>query len=109
MISNYWGVAVWMHVPSQLCLADKGYQGFGKRHKGACLPTKKPRNQPLSEEDKQHHPCLSTTENSGPCISSVASRFFASFLGAIVIDESDESLRLNLIAGLLNYEPAHAQ
>jgi hypothetical protein len=40
---------------------------------------------------------------------SVASRFFASFLGAIVIGESDESLRLNLIAGLLNYELAHAQ
>lgn len=34
-------------VPSQICLADKGYQGFGKRHQGACLPTKKPRNQPL--------------------------------------------------------------
>lgn len=46
-------------VPSQLCLADKGYQGFGKRHKGACLPTKKPRNQPLPAAEKQHNRALS--------------------------------------------------
>ncbi len=46
-------------VPSQLCLADKGYQGFGKRHKGACLPTKKPRNQALPAAEKQHNRALS--------------------------------------------------
>ena len=26
-------------VSSQLCLADRGYQGFTKRHAGACTPT----------------------------------------------------------------------
>ena len=26
-------------VSSQLCLADRGYQGFSKRHSGACIPT----------------------------------------------------------------------
>ena len=45
-------------LPSQLCLADKGYQGFGKRHKGACIPTKKPRNQSLPEAEKQHNRAL---------------------------------------------------
>jgi len=30
---------------SQLCLADRGYQGFAKLHPGACTPTKKPRKQ----------------------------------------------------------------
>jgi len=46
-------------VSSQLCLAERGYQGFAKRHAGACIPTKKPRNQPLPKEEKQHNPCLS--------------------------------------------------
>lgn len=42
-------------VPSQLCMVDKGYQGFGKQHRGACLPRKKPRNQPLPVAEKQHN------------------------------------------------------
>ena len=45
-------------VSSQLCLADRGYQGFAKRHAGACTPTKKPRNQPLAEDEKQHNRAL---------------------------------------------------
>ncbi len=45
-------------VSSQLCLADRGYQGFAKRHPGACTPTKKPRNQPLAKEEKQHNRAL---------------------------------------------------
>ena len=45
-------------VASQLCLADRGYQGFAKRHAGACTPTKKPRNQPLAEDEKQHNRAL---------------------------------------------------
>ena len=45
-------------VPSQLCLADRGYQGFAKLHKGACTPTKKPRLQPLPTADKQHNRSL---------------------------------------------------
>lgn len=51
-------------VPSQLCLADKGYQGFGKQHRGACLPTKKPRKQPLPEAEKQHNRDERTTAGS---------------------------------------------
>jgi hypothetical protein len=45
-------------VSSQLCLADRGYQGFAKRHAGACTPTKKPRKQVLSEEEKWHNRAL---------------------------------------------------
>jgi len=45
-------------VSSQLCLADRGYQGFTKRHVGACTPTKKPRKQPLPQEEKQHNRAL---------------------------------------------------
>ena len=55
-------------VPSQLCLADKGYQGFGKQHRLACLPTKKPRNQPLPEAEKQHNrDARKTTSSSRTC------------------------------------------
>lgn len=43
---------------SQLCLADGGYQEFAKRHRGACTPTKKPRQQPLPVEEKQHNRAL---------------------------------------------------
>ena len=52
-------------VSSQLCLADKGYQGFSKRHRAACLPTKKPRNQPLPEAEKQHNRVVSQKQGSG--------------------------------------------
>ena len=45
-------------VCSQLCLADRGYQGFAKLHAGACTPTKKPRKQPLPQEEKQHNRAL---------------------------------------------------
>ncbi|MBV9386349.1 MAG: transposase [Chroococcidiopsidaceae cyanobacterium CP_BM_ER_R8_30] len=45
-------------VPSQLCLVDRGYQGFAKCHAGACTPTKKPRNQPLPKAEKQHNRAL---------------------------------------------------
>lgn len=44
--------------PSPLCLADRGYQGFAKRHPGACTPTTKPRRQPLAEAEKQHNRAL---------------------------------------------------
>ena len=43
---------------SQLCLADRGYQGFAKIHTGACTPTLKPRQQPLLDADKQHNQAL---------------------------------------------------
>lgn len=45
-------------VTTQLCLADRGYQGFAKGHAGACTPTKKPRKQPLLKEEKQHNRAL---------------------------------------------------
>jgi DDE superfamily endonuclease len=43
---------------AQMCLADRGYQGFAKQFEGACLPTKKPRKQQLSRAEKQHNRAL---------------------------------------------------
>lgn len=94
-------------VPSGLCLADKGYQGFSQRHPGACLPTKKPRNQPLPEAEKQHNRALARLRIR---VEHVIRRFkiFRIFSGRYRNRRRRFGLRLNLIAGLLNYELAHA-
>jgi hypothetical protein len=94
-------------VPSQLCLADRGYQGFAKRYSGACTPTKKPRNQALPEAEKQHNRALARLRVR---IEHVIRRFkiFRIFSGRYRNRRKRFGLRLNLIAGLLNYELAHA-
>ena len=94
-------------VPSQLCLADKGYQGFGKRHRLACLPTKKPRSQSLPAAEKRHNRALARLRVR---VEHVIRRFkiFRIFSGRYRNRRKRFGLRLNLIAGLLNYELAHA-
>jgi hypothetical protein len=93
-------------VPSQLCLADRGYQGFAKRHAGACTPTKKPRKRPLAEEEKQHNRALARLRVK---VEHVIRRFkiFRIFSGRYRNRRQRFGLRLNLIAGLLNYQLAH--
>jgi hypothetical protein len=93
-------------VPSQLCLADRGYQGFAKHHAGACTPTKKPRQQPLAESEKQHNRALAKLRVR---VEHVIRRFkiFRIFSGRYRNRRRRFGLRLNLIAGLLNYELAH--
>lgn len=94
-------------VSSQLCLADRGYQGFAKRHRGACTPTKKPRKQPLPVEEKQHNQALARLRVR---VEHVVRRFkiFRIFSGRYRNRRKRFGLRLNLMAGLLNYELAHA-
>ncbi|WP_420156235.1 transposase [Thermoleptolyngbya oregonensis] len=94
-------------VSSQLCLADRGYQGFAKRHTGACTPTQKPRNQPLAEDEKQHNRALARLRVR---VEHVIRRFkiFRIFSGRYCNRRRRFGLRSNLIAGLLNYELAHA-
>ncbi|WP_369408133.1 transposase family protein [Leptolyngbya ohadii] len=93
-------------VSSQLCLADRGYQGFAKRHAGACTPTKKPRKQPLAPDEKQHNRALAKLRVR---VEHVIRRFkvFRIFSGRYRNRRRRFGLRLNLIAGLLNYELAH--
>lgn len=94
-------------VASQLCLADRGYQGFAKLHAGACTPTKKPRKQPLPKEEKQHNRALARlrvrVEHVIRCF-----KVFRIFSGRYRNRRRRFGLRLNLIAGLLNYELAQA-
>jgi hypothetical protein len=93
-------------VSSKLCLADRGYQGFAKFHLGACTPTKKPRKQPLSAEEKQHDRVLARLQVR---VEHVIHRLkiFRIFSGRYRNRRKRFGLRLNLIAGLLNYELAH--
>ena len=94
-------------VSSQLCLADRGYQRFAKIHPGACTPTKKPRKQPLADAEKQHNRALARLRVR---VEHVIRRFkiFRIFSGRYRNRRKRFGLRLNLIAGLLNYELAHA-
>jgi len=71
-------------VQSQLCLADRGYQGFGKLHLGACTP-KKPRKQALPDAEKQHNRALASLQCRVEHVIA-ASRFSASFAGATATD-----------------------
>jgi Transposase DDE domain len=91
---------------SQLCLADRGYQGFAKHHPGACTPTKKPRNQVLPKAEKQHNRALAKLRVR---VEHVIRRvkIFRIFSGRYRNRRKRFGLRLNLIAGLLNYELAH--
>jgi hypothetical protein len=93
-------------VSSQLCLADRGYQGFAKRHRGACTPTKKRRQQALPKEEKQHNQALARLRVR---VEHVIRRvkIFRIFAGRYRNRRKRFGLRLNLIAGLLNYELAH--
>lgn len=93
-------------VSSQLCLADRGYQGFSRQHPGACTPTKKPRKQALPKEEKQHNRALATLRVR---VEHVIRRFkiFRIFSGRYRNRRRRFGLRFNLIAGLLNYELAH--
>jgi hypothetical protein len=94
-------------VSSQLCLADRGYQGFSRQHLGACTPTKKPRKQALSKEEKQHNRALARLRVR---VEHVIRRFkiFPIFSGRYRNRRRRFGLRFNLIAGLLNYKLAHA-
>lgn len=95
-------------VSSQLCLADRGYQGFAKLHKSACIPMKKPRKQPLPATEKQHNRLLARLRVR---VEHTIRRFkiFRIFSGRYRNRRRRFGLRLNLIAGLLNYELAQSQ
>lgn len=95
-------------VSSQLCLADRGYQGFAKRHAGACTPTGKPRNKPLPKEEKQHNRALARLRVR---VEHTIRRFkiFRIFSGRYRNRRRRFGLRLSLIAGLLNHELAQPQ
>ena len=85
-------------VSTQLCLADRGYQGFAKLHPGACTPTKKRRKQPLPKAEKQHNRALAKLRVR---VEHTIRRFkiFRIFSGRYRNRRKRFGLRFNLIAG----------
>jgi hypothetical protein len=88
---------------SQLCLADKGYQGLAKLHANCCTPTKKPRDTQLPEVERQHNSNLARLR----VIAEHVNRRLKIFR---ILSEPYRNrrkrlgLRFNLISGLLNHE-----
>ncbi|MBW4434680.1 MAG: transposase [Pelatocladus maniniholoensis HA4357-MV3] len=90
---------------SQLCLADKGYQGIAKIHAISCIPAKKPRGANLSPANRQHNRNLAQLRIVGEHINRRL-KIFRILKEQYRNRRKRFGLRCNLIAGLLNYELA---
>ena len=88
---------------SQICLADKGYQGIVNLHALSCTPIKKPYNAELSVAHRQYNQLLASWR----IVAEHVNRRLKIFR---ILSERYRNrrkrfcLRFNLIAGLLNYE-----
>jgi DDE superfamily endonuclease len=89
--------------PSQLCLADKGYQGLQQIHLDSSLPSKKPRKEQLPEAERLHNQCLARLRIG---IEHVNRRLkvFRILSGRYRNRRRRFGLRFNLIAAFLNLE-----
>jgi IS5 family transposase len=90
---------------SQLCLADKGYQGIAKIHTLSCIPTKKPRGADLSLPERHHNRHLAQLRVVGEHTNRRL-KIFRILKEQYRNRRKRLGLRCNLIAGLLNYELA---
>ena len=85
------------------CLGDKGYQGIEKYHKNSWIPKKKSKNRHLSKEEKHKNREQARLRIIGEHVNRRLKIFR-------VLSERYRNrrrrfgLRLNLIAGIYNYE-----
>jgi len=89
--------------PEIMCLADKGYQGLTKMHPKSCTPKNKPRGASLSNEDKHCNQQLAKLRVVGEHINR-SLKIFKILSERYRNRRKRFGLRLNLIAGLYNYE-----
>ena len=88
---------------AQLCLADAGYQGLQKRHHLSQTPYKKPRGKKLSPEHQKANKLLASQRILIEMVFSMLKRF--RILSSRYRNRRRRwGLRLNLIAGLYNFE-----
>ena len=84
-------------------LADKGYQGIGRYHTNSCIPHKKPRKGQLTKQQKRQNKEQSRlrvrVENVIRHL-----KIFRILSSRYRNRRKRFSLRVNLIAGLYNYE-----
>lgn len=89
--------------PEIMCLADKGYQGLAKLHPNSCTPNKKPRGASLSIENQHGNRQLAKLRVVGEHINR-SLKIFKILSERYRNRRRRFGLRLNLIAGLYNYE-----
>jgi hypothetical protein len=88
------------NIKSQL---DSGYQGFQKEHKNTEIPKKKTKKKPLSKKDKKHNQIIA---RSRVLVENVirSMKIFRVLAEKYRNRRKRFTLRLNLIAGIYNYE-----
>lgn len=88
---------------SQICLADKGYQGIVKLHSKSCTPSKKPHSAAFRAAHRQYNRLLASWR---VVVEHVNRRLkiFRILAERYRNRRKRFGLRFNLIAGLLNYE-----
>jgi DDE superfamily endonuclease len=90
-------------LPTQLCLADKGYQGLALVHPNCCIPTKKRNKRPLEPSERQHNLHLARLRVIAEHINRRLKIF--RILGERYRNRRKRfALRFNLIAAILNVE-----
>ena len=92
-------------LPTQLCLADKGYQGITKLHSSSCTPAKKPRKAKLSEPERQHNRSLARLRVVAEHINRRL-KIFRILAERYRNRRRRFGLRFSLLAGIHNYELA---
>jgi len=84
-------------------LADKGYQGISHYHANSCIPHKKPRNGQLTKEQKQKNKEQARLRVRGENVIRHL-KIFRILSSRYRNRRKRFGLRVNLIAGLYNYE-----
>lgn len=90
-------------VPRIEAIADKGYQGIKKYHANSKTPHKKPRNAQLNPEQKRENRSLAKLRIKVEHIIRIL-KIFRILSGRYRNRRKRFGLRVNLIAGIYNYE-----
>jgi hypothetical protein len=88
---------------SQICLADKGYQGIVKLHSKSCTPTKKPHSAAHKAAHRQYNRLLASWRVVAEHLNR-RKKIFRILAERYRYRRKRFGLRFNLIAGFLNYE-----
>jgi len=84
-------------------VADSGYQGLQKQHPQCCLPTKKPKNKPLPEEQVKENSAIASFRITVEHV--IRSLKIWRILKETYRNRRKRfSLRFNLIAAIFNFE-----
>jgi len=90
-------------LPTQVCLADKGYQGIANLHPCSCIPIKKPRKGKLSKAERRHNRTLASVRVVAEHVNRKL-KIFRILAERYRNRRKRFGLRVNLIAAIINFE-----